>query len=101
MSDAKRLRSPGRWHITSRVVAAAILGYILSNTASVFLGLALPGDKIEGVATAILLSFALFTAIIMWVFSVKRLSTVWFGLLGAILFTAAGSWLLLRLESTV
>ncbi|MEM1174487.1 MAG: DUF3649 domain-containing protein [Pseudomonadota bacterium] len=101
MSGALSISKPGRWHIASRVLAAVIPGYILANSASIFLGLLLPIKKTEGVATAVLLSFAIYTCVIMWVFSVRRLATVWLGLLGAILFTAGGSWLLLGMEGTL
>ncbi|MEM1263257.1 MAG: hypothetical protein AAGH76_12730 [Pseudomonadota bacterium] len=87
------------WHVTSRVVAAAIPAFILANTASVLLALLLPGAKIGSVATAILLSFGLWTAIIMWVFTVKRLRTVWVGLISSIIVTAGAAALLLWLET--
>ncbi|MEM1173718.1 MAG: iron transporter [Pseudomonadota bacterium] len=99
MSNGLSMSKPGRWHIASRVFAAALPGYVLANSASIFLGLLLPVRKIESVATAALLSFAIYTAIIMWVFSVRRLSTVWYGLLGAVVLTSTGSWWLLNLEN--
>ena len=99
MSTVAKTKRPGRWHITSRVFAAAIPGFILTNTSGVFLALVLPGVRTDGVATATLLSFAIYTAIVMWVFSVKRLLTVWIGLLGGILATGAGAWLLYTLEA--
>ncbi|MEM9403510.1 MAG: iron transporter [Pseudomonadota bacterium] len=101
MSKVLSMSKPSRWHVASRVFAAAIPGYVLANSASIFLGLLLPVKKIESVAAAALLSFAIYTAIIMWVFSVRRLSTVWYGVLGAIVLTSAGSWLLLNLENSV
>ena len=60
----------------------------------------LPGDKISGVATATLLSFAIYAAIVMWTFSVRRLRTVWIGLTLGILVTGAGAWLLYTLEAS-
>ena len=40
-------------------------------------------------------AFAIYTVIILWIFSVKRLRTVWWGMLGGITLTAAGAWILL------
>lgn len=88
---ATRQGRPGRWHITSRVVAAAIPGFILANVASIFLALLYPGDKLAGVAGAIVSSFAVWTCIVLWVFAVARLRMVWFGLLGATLVCGAGA----------
>ena len=96
-TSAKHL---GRWHVASRVFAAVIPAFVLTNTASIFLGLLIPGDKFSGVATATLLSYAIYTALIMWIFSVERLRTVWIVLLSGILATGAGSWLLYTLEAT-
>ena len=87
------------WHITSRVVAALVPGFVLTNTAGVFFALLLPGERFHGVAWATVFGYALYVAIIMWVFAVKRLRTVWIGLLGAIAATALGAWGLYLLES--
>jgi len=99
MSTTATAKRPGRWHVTSRVLAAAIPGFILTNTSGVFLALVLPGERVDGVAAATLLSFAIYTAIIMWIFSVKRLRTVWIGLLGGIFVTSAGAWLMYTLKA--
>ena len=100
MSTTTDTRGTGRWHIASRVLAAAIPGFVLTNTGSVMLSFLLPGDKISGVATATLLSFAIYAAIVMWTFSVRRLRTVWIGLTLGILVTGAGAWLLYTLEAS-
>ncbi|MEL7046635.1 MAG: iron transporter [Pseudomonadota bacterium] len=88
------------WHITSRVVAALIPGFVLTNTSGVFLALAMPGDVLHSVATATLLSFVIYCVIVMWVFSVERLKTVWLGMTGAIVATSGGAWLLYTLQSS-
>lgn len=99
MSTANPSRNPSRWHITSRVVAAVIPGFVLTNTSGVLLALLLPGDRLDGVATATLLSYGIYTAIIMWVFSVERLRTIWLGLLLAIAATGGAAWLMYTLEA--
>ncbi len=90
---------PGGWHIASRVLAALIPGFVLTNTAGTFFALLMPGEKALGVVWLTVLSYALYTAIIMWVFAVRRLRTVWLGLTGAIAFTALGAWGLYLLDS--
>ena len=96
---ATAAKSLGRWHVASRVFAAAIPGFVLTNTTGILLSFLLPGDKLDGIATATLLSYAIYTAIILWVFSVQRLRTVWIGLLSALAVTGAGAWLMVTLES--
>lgn len=98
MNRATSSHNPGRWQITSRVAAALIPGYVLANSMSVLLGLLMPFNKIDSVVTAALASFAIYTVIIMWAFSVQRLKTVWLGLLAAVVVTAGSSWLVLGLE---
>ena len=86
------------WRVAARVLAAVLLGYLLTNTSAVLLGFLLPMSKVDSVLTASLLSFAIYTAIIMWIFSVKTLRTVWLGLGLASVVTGVGAWLLYLLE---
>lgn len=97
----KKGLSHSRWHITSRVIAATVFGFVLANSASVLLSFLLPGEKTIGLAWVTLASFVLYTCIVMWVFSVKRLRTVWLGLVGAILLTSAASTGLYILDPTL
>jgi len=80
------------WHIAQRVFAGLILGFILTNTSGVFLALLPPGDVVPAVAWTTLLSWVLYLAIVIWVFSVKNLKTIWLGLIGAIVLTTAGAF---------
>lgn len=84
----------GRWHVAWRVFAATIPAFVLTNTTGVFLALILPIGQFSSIVTSMVSSFAIYTCIILWVFSVKRLRTVWWAMLGCIAFTAGGSWLL-------
>ncbi|MEM7280670.1 MAG: hypothetical protein AAF438_03415 [Pseudomonadota bacterium] len=93
-------RQVSRWHVTSRVVAAILLGFILANTASVMLGFLVPMAKAEAVLLSLVCSFLVYTLIIIWIFSVKRLKTVWLGLLGGIVVSAGLSYVLYLLESS-
>ena len=81
-----------RWAVTSRVVAAVIPGFVLTNSAGVLISFIIPGEKFTGIAWATLLSFVIYAAIIMWIFHTDRLKTVWLGLLGCIAFTSLASW---------
>ncbi|MEM6818127.1 MAG: hypothetical protein AAF578_05015 [Pseudomonadota bacterium] len=82
-----------RWHVASRVFAAIVPAFILANTASITLATLLPLGEFQSVAWSITTAFATYTAIIMWIFSVKRLRTVWLGLLAGLVVTGAGTWM--------
>ncbi|MEM6796842.1 MAG: hypothetical protein AAF725_22910 [Acidobacteriota bacterium] len=88
-----------RWHVASRVFAATIVGFILTNSTGILLTFILPLDKISAVAVASVLSFVLWAAIILWVFSVERLRTVWLTLVTAIAVTGGGAWVMYTLEA--
>lgn len=92
---AQKLTSGYRWAVASRVLAAVAGGYTLCSVATVLLALLWPLPQAEAVAASTMLSFTLYTAIIVWIFAVKRLKTVWLGLLAASLVCTVLSWLLL------
>ncbi|MBN7796123.1 DUF3649 domain-containing protein [Parahaliea mediterranea] len=69
-----------RRQVAMRVVAAALGGYTLTSAATVLAALVWPLPRAEAVAAATMLSFALYTAVIVWVFAVRRLRTAWWGL---------------------
>ncbi len=77
----------------SRLLAAIVPGYVLTNTSAIFIGNLLPLVKAEAVFIVSMLSFVLYAVIIMWVFSDKSVKRVWLGLLLAITLTGTGSWL--------
>ena len=89
-----------RWHIAGRVLVGTLLGYVLANTLGLFLVFALPMDRLSGVAFGTVLSFLIWGAVIMWVFSTKRLRTVTLSLLAAISLTGAAAWGLYVLEQS-
>ena len=101
-SSARSLRrAPGRrWHVTARVLAAVVLGYLVTNTVGVMLALASPASKPSAVAGATIASFLLWAVIAMWVFSVRRTRTAWVGLLGALVVSGAAAWLLIGAEAS-
>ncbi|WP_437879795.1 hypothetical protein [Pseudomonas sp. LRF_L74] len=83
--------SPYARALLSRTVAAIFGGYALTCALVIFLGAIIPLPKGQAVLAASLASFAIFTAIIIWAFSVESLRKLWLWLLiPTVLFTAAG-----------
>ena len=69
-------------NITSRTLAAIFGGYILAATSSVLLTLILPLSPLENALIAMMLSFSVYAAAIVWVFSVKTHIRAWRDLMG-------------------
>jgi hypothetical protein len=69
-----------RKQVLLRVLLAVAGGYLLTNLIGIFLSHLLPLSKSDAVVTASVLSFAIYTSLIMWTFSVKRLSHIGWGL---------------------
>ena len=84
-----------RWMVASRVLAAVVGGYALTSAATVLIALILPLPKAQAVMASSMLSFALYAAILVWVFSAKRVLGIWLGLIMATALCAGLSWLLL------
>ena len=102
-SRARSARTaPGRRsHVAARVLAAALLGYLVTNTVGVMVALASPAAKPSAVAGTTIASFLLWALIAMWVFSVRRTRTAWLGLLAALVVSGASAWLLIGAEASV
>lgn len=95
-------RAPGRrWHVAARVLAAALLGYLVTNAVGVIVALSSPAPKPSAVAGTTIASFLLWALIAMWVFSVRRTRTVWLGLLAALVVSGTTAWLLIGAEVNV
>lgn len=90
-----------RWHVTGRVLAAVLLGYILANTLGSLLIFVLPVDRISGIIIGTLSTFLFWGAAVMWTFTVDSMRHVMLGLLSAIVLTSAATWAMYSLESTV
>lgn len=84
-----------RLAIASRVLAAAVGGYVLTSLLVIVLALIWPIPQAQAVFAATMLSFLMYTVIIMWVFSVGQLRTVWLGMLAAIAIAGLLTWILL------
>ncbi len=72
--------------ILSRAAAAILGGYALVSAATIFLGAVLPiifpMSRAEAVLTSTLLSFFVYTGVIIWVYAEHNIRRVWWGLLG-------------------
>ncbi|PUA29567.1 MAG: hypothetical protein B0W54_03005 [Cellvibrio sp. 79] len=75
-----------RWEVFGRCLIAVVGGYAFTIALRIFLTQALPIAKSSAVMTANLLSFAIYTIAIIWVFSVKAFRQLWWGLAGSTIF---------------
>ncbi|MCV6589186.1 MAG: hypothetical protein OIF57_09175 [Marinobacterium sp.] len=63
--------------LINRILAAALGGYLLTNTLAVFIAFLLPLPRAHAVAVMMLASFALYAAVIIRVFALHSLRRVW------------------------
>lgn len=80
-----------RGDVAMRAVVAIGGGYVLTAIASSLIALALPLPRADAVTIATLLSFVVYTCVILWVFATRSALRAWIGvltgcaLLGAVL----------------
>lgn len=94
MAKSSTLTLSYRWQVLQRVVAAIVAGYALSASLSALLAQLLPMAEVHAVAVASMLSFTLYTAIIIGCFAVRRLRTLWCALLLSLLLSTGVSCLI-------
>ncbi|MDX8120862.1 DUF3649 domain-containing protein [Janthinobacterium sp. LS2A] len=70
-----------RLGVASRSVAAIVGGYVLAALVTMLLSVSLPMARSEAVMAATLLSFAIYTCAVMWVFATRSALRAWLGLL--------------------
>jgi hypothetical protein len=70
-------RRTQRRAVASRVLAAIVVGYLLSSLATALLAHLLPGTPADAVLMATMLSFTLYVVIILWVFAARSTARVW------------------------
>jgi hypothetical protein len=92
--------SSQRQHVISRLLAAFIPGFILTNTLGVMFVLLLPVDRLVAISWVSVLAFLFYSALVVWIFYIKSLKTLWSLLIAGIIFSSAISSLLLLLEAT-
>ena len=81
--------------LLSRIAAALFGGYVLSNLLSLALAGLLPLSRADTVLTAMQLSFVVYVAAVVWVFSARSAGQAWAGLLLPSV-VAGLAWLMLR-----
>ena len=86
-----------RGGVAARTVAAIAGGYVLTSIASALVAVALPLPRADAVTIATLLSFVIYTCVILWVFATRSALRAWIGVvaisavLGAVLWIAGRS----------
>lgn len=83
-----------RWTVASRVAAAALGGYALSSAATVLMALLWPAPKAQAVLWATMLSFVIYTVVVIWAFTTRSATRAWAGMLIGTAVLAALAWLL-------
>lgn len=78
--------------IPSRILAAAVGGYALANSGAILLATALPAGQAEAVTWGLLASFLIYTAAVVWVFSVRSAWRAWLGVLVPSLLCGLLAW---------
>lgn len=81
----------------ARVVAALFGGYLLTLTSSMLLSqiLNVTGmDRVNASLTAMLVSFTIYTVIVVWFFATASVKKVWINLLVGLVITGSLVWLI-------
>lgn len=95
MSKATTLTAAYRWSVASRVAAAVLGGYALASAVTVLLALLWPVPKAQGVLWATMLSFAIYTVAVIWVFCARSATRAWCGMALGTAVCAGLAWLLM------
>ena len=78
------------WPMLSRIVAAILGGYGFTYAFTAALARLLPLDKVDALISASLLSFAVYTGVILWAFACRSATRAWLGLASAAPLAAIG-----------
>lgn len=70
-----------RLAVASRILAAVVGGYALTAAIAILLALVWPIPKAEAVLASTMLSFAIYAAVVIWVFATRSATRAWVGLL--------------------
>ncbi len=68
------------WRLAALIGAALVGGYLLSTAAGIFLGSVLPVPRSEATLIGHLLSFAIYTGCMLWVFYLRKPGLAWLSL---------------------
>jgi len=86
-----------RGGVAARTLAAVGGGYVLTSIASALLAIALPLPRADAVSIATLLSFVIYTCIILWVFATGSALRAWTGVAASSAMLGAVLWIVGRM----
>ncbi len=75
-----------------RTIAAIGGGYAMASLAAIVCATLLPLDRAEAVVTGMLLSFAIYTGVVIWVFAAATALRAWIGMLIPMALLGAAAW---------
>lgn len=82
-----------RWPgVAMRVVAAIVGGYAMASLAAIVCATLLPLERAEAVLTGMLLSFAVYAGVVVWIFAARTALRAWTGMLVPMAALAAAAW---------
>lgn len=84
--------------LLSRIAAALFGGYALAAAFSIWLSFILPMTMVDAVLTGLLVSFAVYTAAILWCFAVATAARAWIGITVTTVFCAGGAGLAVLMD---
>lgn len=70
-----------RFAVASRIVAAALGGYVLASLASICLAWTLPLARPEAVVSSMMLAFLVYLVVVLWCFACRSAWRAWAGIL--------------------
>lgn len=82
-----------RLAVASRALAAIVGGYVLTALAITALAIFLPMPRSEASMTATLLSFVIYTCVVLWVFATRSATRAWLGIVAPAVVLGALVWL--------
>ncbi|MFC4311148.1 DUF3649 domain-containing protein [Steroidobacter flavus] len=82
-----------RFAVASRALAAIVGGYALTALAITALAIFLPLSRAEASMTATLLSFLIYTCVVIWVFATRSATRAWIGIIAPMIVLGALVWL--------
>lgn len=80
MKKAVVLSVRDRLAVASRALAAIVGGYAVAALSTGALSVYLPGARAEATLTATMLSFIVYTGVVVWVFAARSAWRAWLGL---------------------
>lgn len=86
------MKSTQPWPTVSRIVAALFGGYLFTYAFTAALARLLPVDKVDALVITTLLSFVVYTLVILWSFGCHSVRRVWGGMSLAVPLGIIGFW---------